>query len=222
MPKIGIVGCGNVSKATRSGIPIPTSTTRGGGPLMDMGPYYLTCLVNLLAPVKSVAGQTKSPCVSRTIGSGPREDQRIEVEVATHVSAVLEFASGAAKPLTTSFDIGKHDHNHVELYCTIGSMILPDPNKFADEVKTAHREEDRSVAQQIHPYGDVNYRILGLADLAEAIVSNRHIAPIRTTSCTSLRSWNRSWIPRALTCSCARPEPMRTNLPLAFLNRSAS
>ncbi len=201
MRKIGIIGCGNVSKATRS------------HPNPDV--YHKGWLVNLLAPVKSVAGQTKSP-------SGPREDQRIEVEVATHVSAVLEFASGAAKPLTTSFDIGKHDHNHVELYCTIGSMILPDPNKFADEVKTAHREEDRSVAQQIHPYGDVNYRILGLADLAEAIVSNRHIAPIRTTSCTSLRSWNRSWIPRALTCSCARPEPMGTNLPLAFLNRSAS
>jgi predicted dehydrogenase len=73
----------------------------------------------------------------------------------------------------TSFDIGKHDHNHVELYCTIGSMIAPAPSKFAYEVKTAHRKEDWSVAQQIHPYGDVNFRILGPADLAEAIVSNR-------------------------------------------------
>ncbi|MFT2214043.1 Gfo/Idh/MocA family protein [Rhizobium giardinii] len=195
----------------------------GGGPLMDMGPYYLTCLVNLLGPVKSVVGQAKSAYDSRTIGSGAREGQRIEVEVATHVSGLLEFESGAAISLTTSFDVWKHDHNHIELYGTTGSMIVPDPNRFEGEVKTAHRKEDWTVAQQIHPYGDGNYRILGLADMAEAIVSNRqhranqdislHVLEIMESILHSASAGRRI----ELTYSCARPEPMRTDLPFGIL-----
>lgn len=195
----------------------------GGGPLMDMGPYYLTCLVNLLGPVKSVVGHAKSAYETRTIGSGPREAEGIDVEVATHVSGLLEFASGAAVSLTTSFDVWKHDHNHIELYGTTGSMIVPDPNNFQGDVKTAHRKEDWMLAKQIHPYGDGNYRILGLADMAQAIVSNRqhranqdvslHVLEIMESILRSANAGRRI----ELKYSCARPEPMRADLPFGIL-----
>ena len=152
----------------------------GGGPLLDMGPYYLTCLVNMLGAVRSVTGQAKSSYDSRTIGSGPRQGQAFPVEVSTHVSGLIEFESGAAVSMTTSFDVWKHAHNHIELYGTTGSMIVSDPNQFQGDVQVSQRGGDWAVAGQSHSYGDGNYRILGLADMAQAIVLDRpHRADFR-------------------------------------------
>ncbi len=145
----------------------------GGGPMLDMGPYYLTCLVNLLGPVQSVMGAAQSAHATRMIGSGERQGQVFGVGVPTHISALLQFASGAAVTLTTSFDVWKHNHSHIELYGKTGSMIVSDPNQFQGEILVSDRGGDWSPVPQTHGYGDANYRILGLADMAQAIGQNR-------------------------------------------------
>ena len=145
----------------------------GGGPLLDMGPYYLTCLINLLGPVSHVAGMQSKPRQTRTIGSGPRVGQSFDVAVPTHISALLHFAGGAQITLTTSFDVWKHGHNHIELYGSKGSMILSDPNQFQGDIRVSDRGEDWVSLPQSHAYGQGNHRILGLADMAHAITEGR-------------------------------------------------
>ena len=145
----------------------------GGGPMFDMGPYYLTCLVNMLGPVASVSGAAKASYSSRTVGSGPRQGESFSVDVPTHISAMMTFQSGAAVTITTSFDVWKHSHSHIEIYGSTGSMLVPDPNQFQGEVQVSQKKGDWTAVPQTHLYGDGNYRILGLADMAQAIVSGR-------------------------------------------------
>ncbi len=101
---------------------------------------------------------------------------RIPVDVATHVSGTLLFASGAAVTMTMSFDVARHKHVPIELYGEAGSLIVPDPNYFGGVVEVATAADDwREIATK-HPYADGNYRSLGLADMAHAI-SNRAAPP---------------------------------------------
>ena len=106
----------------------------GGGPVLDMAPYYVTDLVNLLGPVARVAAMAPKPRPLRTITSEPRSGETIEVEVPTHVSGSLEFQSGAVVAITMSFDVPGHRHLPLEIYGTEGSLIVPDPNWFGGEV----------------------------------------------------------------------------------------
>jgi predicted dehydrogenase len=145
----------------------------GGGPMLDMGPYYLTCLVNMLGPVRSVTGGAMRARATRTIGSGPRAGEEIAVEVDTHLSAILVFGNGAQVTITTSFDVWKHGHNHIELYGRNGSMIVPDPNRFDGTVRISAGSGDWQAVPMAHAYGDDNWRILGLADMADAILTGR-------------------------------------------------
>lgn len=145
----------------------------GGGPMLDMGPYYLTCLVNMLGPVRAVTGAATRARDSRTIGSGPRAGQKIAVTVDTHISGILDFANGAQVTITTSFDVWKHGHNHIELYGRDGSMIVPDPNRFDGAVMASAGAGDWAEVVPTHGYGDGNWRILGLADMAQAIIDGR-------------------------------------------------
>lgn len=145
----------------------------GGGPMLDMGPYYLTCLINLLGPVYAVSGMQSMPRQTRTIGSGPRIGQSFDVAVPTHISALLHFEKGAHIALTTSFDVWKHGHNHIELYGSLGSMIVSDPNQFQGDIQVSDQGGDWSTLPQTHAYGQGNHRILGLADMAHAIAENR-------------------------------------------------
>lgn len=85
----------------------------------------------------------------------------------------MQFTSGAMITMTQSFDVHKHEHKHIELYGKKGSILVPDPNQFEGVVSTSHGVDDWQEAQQTHLYGDGNYRILGLADMAQAIVSDR-------------------------------------------------
>lgn len=107
----------------------------GGGPLFDMGPYYLTALVTLLGPVRRVTGMTATPRATRTIGSGPRAGTEIDVAVATHVTGVLEHAGGALSTLMMSFDVWAGRLPRIEIYGTGGSLSVPDPNRFDGEVR---------------------------------------------------------------------------------------
>jgi predicted dehydrogenase len=102
----------------------------GGGPLLDMGPYYVTALVHLLGPVRAVTGAASRMRTERVIGSGPRAGERIPVEVDSHVSGVLEHASGALTTITTSFDGVATTAAPIEVHGETGTLSVPDPNRF--------------------------------------------------------------------------------------------
>jgi len=108
---------------------------RGGGPLLDMGPYYLTSLVQILGPVAWVQGAASRSRDERTIGSGPRAGERVPVEVATHVTGVLGHASGALSTVTVSFDAVGSYARPIEVHGTAGSLVVPDPNRFDGDVE---------------------------------------------------------------------------------------
>ena len=196
----------------------------GGGPMLDMGPYYLTCLVNMLGPVRALSGATQAAYANRTIGSGPRAGQVVPVSVPTHISGMLEFDCGAAITITTSFDVWKHSHNHIELYGRNGSMIVADPNQFQGEILVSEKRGDWTSLPQSHKYGDGNYRILGLADMAAAIQSGRahraslelslHVLEVMDSILSSAEHGEKI----TLKHGCARPDALPADLPFGVLD----
>ena len=199
----------------------------GGGPMLDMGPYYLTCLINMLGSVIHVTGMASTPQSTRSIGSGPRMGQTFDVQVPTHISGLLAFANGAQITLTTSFDVWKHGANHIELYGKTGSMIVADPNQFQGDIMVAHGKDDWAALPQTHRYGDGNYRILGLADMAQAILSDRphradvgvalHVLEVMEGIMVSANTGQR--IP--MQHGCARPAALPDNLPFGVMEGAA-
>lgn len=145
----------------------------GGGPMLDMGPYYITDLVNLLGPIASVFGAATRTRDERLVTSEPLKGTRVRVEVATHVTGTLLFASGAAVAITMSFDVARHRHIPIELYGENGSLIVPDPNFFGGKIEFATANDDWREIPVSRAYADGNYRILGLADMAQAIRTDR-------------------------------------------------
>jgi predicted dehydrogenase len=145
----------------------------GGGPMLDMGPYYITDLVNLLGPVASVSGVATRTRSSREITSAPLKGAKIPVEVATHVTGSLLFVNGAVVTMTMSFDVARHGHAPLEIYGEKGALIVPDPNFFGGTIKFASAADDWKERPIQHAYADDNYRILGVADMAHAIRDNR-------------------------------------------------
>jgi predicted dehydrogenase len=144
----------------------------GGGPVLDMGPYYITDLVNLLGPVKAVQAMGVTPFKQRVVRSAPKKGQMMPVKVITHVAGNLQFASGPVVQVMLSFDVHKHQHTPIELYGTEAAMLVPDPNMFGGEVKVAGRRAEWESVPVKLPYLE-NYRSLGVADMAHAILGNR-------------------------------------------------
>lgn len=103
---------------------------RGGGPLLDMGPYYLSWLVELLGPVARVVAHGSRSHAERIIGSGPRAGSRFPVEVPTHVAGLLEFVGGASAQVVFSFQSPLERAGVLEVTGTDGALVLPDPNTF--------------------------------------------------------------------------------------------
>lgn len=145
----------------------------GGGPMLDMGPYYITDLVNLFGPVAKVAGFAFSPKTERLITSEPRNGETIPVQIATHVAGVLAFQNGAIVQVGMSFDVAGHKHVPLELYGTEGTLIVPDPNNFGGDVQLLKKGGEFENQDLSSPYADGNYRSIGVADMAHAIRSNR-------------------------------------------------
>ncbi len=115
--------------------PEPWFAKKEGGPVIDMGPYYLTALVNLLGPAKEVkAASLMKGSKFRTIGIGPKKGKKIKVESPTTYFSTIVFENNSIIRLTLSFDVIAHQRNHIELYGTEGSMIVPDPNMFGGSV----------------------------------------------------------------------------------------
>ncbi|MEQ1769885.1 MAG: Gfo/Idh/MocA family oxidoreductase [Devosia sp.] len=145
---------------------------KGGGPMLDMGPYYITDLVNLLGPVTRVTGMTSRARDTRIITAKERAGEVIPVEVETHLAGLLQFASGAIVQITMSFDVTAHRHTHIELYGTKGSMVVPDPNRFDGDVEVSSGGDWDVVGPRL-AYSDDNYRSIGLADMALALRNKR-------------------------------------------------
>ena len=114
--------------------PEPWFKKKGGGPVIDMGPYYLTALVNLLGPAKFITSTCNNNTKKRIIGIGPKKGKRIKVECPTTYFSTIRFQNGTIIRLTLSFDVISHLRNHIELYGEKGSMIVPDPNMFGGSV----------------------------------------------------------------------------------------
>lgn len=144
----------------------------GAGPLMDMGVYYLSQLVQLLGPVRQVNGMARSGWAVRTVPRGPRQGERIDVNTPTHVVAGLDFESGAFVTLTTSFDVWRHQAPQLELYGELGSLSLPDPNRFDGPVQ--HCEADGDWQTLLPPPASLGrQRGIGVADMATALREGR-------------------------------------------------
>lgn len=156
----------------------------GAGPILDIGPYYVTNLIQLIGPVKRVAAFATTPAKERTIGSKPRRGERIPVTTPTTIHAILEFANEAVVTLNASWDVWNHGHAPMELYGEDGTVFVPDPNFFGGDVSfTKQGKPVKALPKWNHPFAVLNekhshgmmanYRTAGLADMAVAIAGNR-------------------------------------------------
>ncbi|PCN49760.1 oxidoreductase [Curtobacterium sp. 'Ferrero'] len=145
----------------------------GGGPLLDMGPYYLTSLVQFFGPVVRVSGASTRSDRERTIATGPAAGTPLRVDIDTHVVAVLEHADGVVSTVTVSFEVWATRAPLFEVYGTSGTLGVPDPNRFSDPVTiaTADDREWRELPVTAG-YADAG-RGYGLADMAHAIATDR-------------------------------------------------
>tara|TARA_Y100000766_G_scaffold3238_1_gene2514 strand:+ start:73 stop:1230 length:1158 start_codon:yes stop_codon:yes gene_type:complete len=119
--------------------PEPWFAKKEGGPVIDMGPYYLTALVNLLGPAKKVTGSIMEGVKRRIIGIGPKKNKTFKVKCPTTYLSTIQFENGTIIRLTLSFDVIAHQRNHIELYGSKGSMIVPDPNMFGGSVYVCNK-----------------------------------------------------------------------------------
>lgn len=187
---------------------------RGGGPLFDMGPYYLTALVSLLGPIAAASGMARVSFPTRTIGSEPKRGQVIQVEVPTHVTGSLRFASGALAGISMSFDVPAHGMPCIQVYGSAGTLDVPDPNGFGGPARlyrSATREWEE--VPVYGPYAE-NSRGVGVVDLALAAREGR---PARASgdlafhvldAMHALHESAESGHEVALSSSAARPSPM--------------
>ena len=145
----------------------------GGGPMFDMGPYYLTALIALIGGIRRVTGSTRITFPERTITSQPKNGAQIKVDVPTHVAGILDFNNGAIGTILTTFDVWASNLPRIEVYGSEGSIDVPDPNGFGGPVRL--RKSGEKEWQDIpltHNYAD-NSRGIGVADMAYAIQSGR-------------------------------------------------
>jgi len=145
----------------------------GGGPLLDMGPYYLTSLVTFFGPVVRVSGSATRSTRERTVATGPAAGTAIPVDIDTHVVAILEHEGGVVSTVTVSFEVWATRTPLFEVYGTAGTLSVPDPNRFSDPVSvaTASDREWRELPVSAG-YADAG-RGYGLADMAHAIATDR-------------------------------------------------
>jgi predicted dehydrogenase len=191
---------------------------KGAGPLFDMGPYYLTALTALLGPVSRVTGSARISLSKREITSQPLAGQTITVETPTHISAILDFASGPVATLCTSFDVCGHRLPNIEIYGEEGTLSVPDPNTFGGPIHLLKRNTKDWIEIPVEgPYHE-NSRGLGVADMVEAIAQNRehranerlayHVLDLMHSILDASENGRHEEIRSAMT----RPEPLPANL----------
>ncbi len=145
----------------------------GAGPMFDVGPYYLTALVSLLGAVRRVTGATRISFTERTVGSGPRQGEKITVRTPTHIAGLLEFVSGPIATIVTSFDVWNSNMPFIEIYGSEGTLSTPDPNTFGGPVRLWRAQTLTWEEVPLVPGYTENSRSLGVADMARAIQTGR-------------------------------------------------
>jgi predicted dehydrogenase len=192
---------------------------KGGGPVFDMAPYYVTALVSLLGPVKRVASLAKAAHEERTIGSGPDAGQTVPVEVPTHVAGVLELAKGVVATMIMSFDIQASRLRWIEVQGTEGTLAVPDPNTFGGRVQVCRRGEREWTDMPVERPHAGQSRGIGLADMTWAMRSGRphrasgemasHVVEVMQSLIDSAQKGRRL----KMRSTCERPAPIPADLP---------
>src|SRR5210317_403688 len=211
--------------------PEPWFAKKEGGPVIDMGPYYLTALVNLLGPAKKISGSIVNGVKRRTIGIGPRKNKTFKVECPTTYLSTIIFDNGTIIRLTLSFDVIAHQRNHIELYGDKGSMIVPDPNMFGGSVYVCKKLGDPWIEYKTNkmPLGKINirsqssranesptnanYRGAGLAEMAYSIENKKinkcngelslHVLDIIQSTMKACKTG----VSQTIKTSCQKPKP---------------
>lgn len=190
----------------------------GGGPMLDMGPYYLTALVHLLGPIRRVTGSTRITFPERIITSQPKYGTAVRVETPTHIAGVMDFAGGAVGTIVTSFDVWAAELPRIEIYGTEGSLSVPDPNCFSGPVRIWRAgAKTWSEIPLSHGYAE-NSRGLGVADMASAIGHSRphradgdlayHVLEVMA----AFQEASETGRHREIQSTCRRPEPLPLGL----------
>jgi predicted dehydrogenase len=197
---------------------------KGGGPMFDMGPYYLTALVSLLGPVRRTCASTHAAFPQRTMTCEEKFGEVVDVEVPTHYAGVLDFEQGAAVSVVTSFDVRAHKLPNLELHGTTGSLSLGDPNNFGGPLEICRSaEEGWKEVPMSHKYTE-NSRVLGVADMAKAIQTGRphracgelayHVLEVMHSFETASESGQHT----LLESTCQRPNALDMDLPEGILD----
>ncbi|MDB4054095.1 Gfo/Idh/MocA family oxidoreductase [Octadecabacter sp.] len=203
---------------------------KGGGPILDLGPYYICNLVQLLGPVRKVTSFTGMASETRTIRNGPRDGESVPVETPTTIHSVLSFENGAIITLLASWDVWASNHPIMELYGTEGTMNLPDPNFFGGELTVTERSGDPAEKSWDHPFNvpnfeetQANYRGAGLADMALAIAEGRphrcnedfatHVVEVMT----AILDAGETGTVRTMTTTCSKPDVLGPDAARALL-----
>ena len=210
--------------------PEPWFAKLEGGPVIDMGPYYITALVNLLGPAKKVSGRIINGSKYRTIGIGPKKGRKFKVNCPTTYLSTITFKNNTVIRLTLSFDVIAHQRNHIELYGEKGSMIVPDPNMFGGSVFTCKKlgdnwKEFKTTKMHLGKINirtqssraneaptNANYRGAGLSEMAYSIEKKRkhlcngeislHVLDI----ITSIMKASKSGVNQSINTDCVKPK----------------
>ena len=222
--------------------PEPWFAKLEGGPVIDMGPYYITALVNLLGPAKKVSGKIINGSKFRTIGIGPKKGRKFKVNCPTTYLSTITFKNNTVIRLTLSFDVIAHQRNHIELYGEKGSMIVPDPNMFGGSVFTCKKlgdnwKEFKTTKMHLGKINirtqssraneaptNANYRGAGLSEMAYSIEKKRkhlcngeislHVLDI----ITSIMKASKSGVNQSINTDCIKPKKF-TNIDIRKIIR---
>jgi len=208
----------------------------GAGPVLDVGPYYVTDLIQLIGPVRRVTAFTGMARPERLVtAEGPMRGTYVKVGTPTTIHGVLEFHSGAIVTIGASWDVLSHGHHNIELYGTEGTVYVPDPNFFGGDITIADQEGNRSKLEPwAHPFGKINqtdkagnaranYRTAGLADMMAAVDQNRparcglDLALHAVDVMTSLLKAGEKGEVVTLSTTCERPAALGPDDALALL-----
>ncbi|GAF65807.1 putative dehydrogenase [Bacillus sp. TS-2] len=145
----------------------------GAGPLFDMGPYYITTLIQLIGSIKRVTSSAQISFPEREVLSEPNRGQKISVSTPTHVAGVLDFENGAVASMIMTFDVWGTNLPNIEIYGTLGNIRVPDPNTFGGKV-LVRKAADSEWSEVPLTHGNTsNARGIGMNDVAQAILEKR-------------------------------------------------
>jgi predicted dehydrogenase len=192
----------------------------GGGPMFDMGPYYVTALVHLVGPVRKVAGMTGRAFEERIVTSQPKNGLRIPVDVPTHVAGTMEFQNGAIGTIIQSFDVWAHNLPRIEVYGTEGSLSVPDPNTFGGTIKVRLGAAKEWTEKPFTHGNAENSRGLGIMDMALSLAKPRRKFRASGELCYHVLDVMQGFYDAAekgkhisMKSKCGQPRPLPAGLP---------